>query len=115
MTATRKKAAKKTAPVRNDGARQPKLDLPTVMPGGKKTDLHPFLWAIENRFPKDKVKADVAKEMEIRPQSLYKWEAACRKDRNFPLPILRAAQFAKLFRMPPSMFRPDAYKPSAAK
>lgn len=88
-------------------SRQPVLKLPSLMPDGKRTKLHPFLWAMKNRFPEDMNKSDIARRLGVRPQSIYKWERACEADRNFPLPILRASQLADIFGVPPRFFRPD--------
>jgi DNA-binding XRE family transcriptional regulator len=112
------KATKKTPAAKkpvNHGARQPVLSLPTEMPGGRMTTDHPLLWAMTYKMPRDTTKSDIARTLGIKPQSLYKWEAACRRDRNFPVPILRAAQLAKVFRIPASLLRPDAYKPKETK
>ena len=107
-THIRKKAPAVKKPV-NHGARQPVLHLTTLMPDGKRTTLHPLTWLLIWRMPEDTSKSDLARHLGVKPQSLYKWEAACKKDRNFPVPILRAVQFADVFDVPPSMFRPDAY------
>lgn len=108
-----KKAAAEAKPV-NHGARQPVLELPTEV-NGKQIEVHPLLWAMENRMPKDASKSDVARTLGVRPQSLYKWERACRKDRNFPVPILRAKQLAEVFRINPAVLRPDAFKAKVTK
>ncbi len=54
-------------------------------------------------------KSDLARALNVRPQSLYKWERLCKVDRNFPLPILRAKQVAEFFAVKPSLFRPDIF------
>ena len=104
-------AKKKAAPAveRNDGGRQPVLKLTREMPGGKKTTAHPLLWLIKEKLGEERTKSDLARHMDVRPQSLYKWERLCKADRNFPLPILRAKQVAEFFAVPPGMFRPDIF------
>ena len=71
------------------------------MPNGRRTTLHPLLWALKDRMPYDTNKSDIARKLGVKPQSLYKWETACRRDRNFPLPVLRASQLAKIFDVHP--------------
>jgi hypothetical protein len=93
------------------GSRQPVLKLPRTMPDGTVTTRHPLAWAMANRLPGDLTKSDIARRLDIQPQSLYKWEAACRADRNFPIPILRAKQLAEIFQVTPALFRPDAFPP----
>jgi hypothetical protein len=90
--------------------RQPTLKLPMDMPDGTRTRMHPFVWLMTTKVPEEDNKSTIAAKMDIRPQSLYKWEAACRADRNFPIPVLRAAQLADIFGVPPSLLRPDAFK-----
>jgi DNA-binding XRE family transcriptional regulator len=107
--ATKKKAAKrKPDGVRPEGSRLVVIELPKAMPGGKTTPGHPLLWLMDFKM-KDRTKSDLAREMGIRPQSLYKWERYCKTDRNFPLPGLRAAQIAKFFRVKPALLRPDLF------
>jgi uncharacterized membrane protein len=88
-------------------SRQPILRLPFVMPNGRRIKVHPLLWALQERMPPDTNKSDLARNMGVKPQSLYKWETACHRDRNFPLPILRAGQLARFFNLPAKLFRPD--------
>lgn len=83
------------------------LKLPTTMPNGKRTKLHPLLWCLENRMPEGATKSDIARGMGVKPQSLSKWQAKCRADRNFSLPAERAAQLAQAFGVPAALFRPD--------
>ncbi len=100
---------KKTKPTSGPGARQPILKLPATM-GDKRITRHPFVYLLESYLkedPEDHNKSVLAKHLGVRPQSIYKWERACRKDRNFPLPVLRAQQIATFFKVPPSTFRPD--------
>lgn len=98
-------------PEKGPGSRQPTIKLPSVMPNGKRTTSHPLLWMLTWRMPPDATKSTVAKALGVKPQSLYKWEHACRKDRNFPVPIKRAQQLGQFFQVPPAMFRPDVFKP----
>jgi DNA-binding XRE family transcriptional regulator len=100
---------KKIRPTSGPGARQPILKLPSEV-RGKRITRHPFVYLLEDyieQAPEDNNKSVLAKHLGVRPQSIYKWERACRKDRNFPLPVLRAQQIATFFKVPPSTFRPD--------
>ena len=90
-------------------SRQPLLELPRIMPNGPHTSSHPLLWLLARhleRYP-DTNKSDIARRMEVDVHALYKWERACRDDRNFPLPVLRAKQLADIFKVSPATFRPD--------
>jgi DNA-binding XRE family transcriptional regulator len=98
---------KTTKPLTGPGSRQPTLKLPTVMPDGSKTRMHPLSWCIQYLLI-DTTKTSLAQHMGVKPQSLYKWERKCREDRHFPLPLLRAVQVADFFSVPVAMFRPDA-------
>jgi DNA-binding XRE family transcriptional regulator len=100
-------------PAKGPGSRQPKIKLPMLMPNGKKTTSHPLLWLLKERMPEYATKSTVAQALGVKPQSLYKWEHACRKDRNFPVPIMRAKQLGEFFNVPASMLRPDAFKDEA--
>jgi len=90
-------------------SRQPVLVLPRVMPDGTRTTKHPLVWLLDQRMPEDTNKSTVASALGIRPQSLYKWEAACRRDRNFPIPVARARQLGVYFDVSPALLRPDIY------
>jgi len=97
-------------PTSGPGARQPVLKLPSVMPNGARTRMHPFLWLLqqyEKQQGPDYNKSELARRLGVRPQSFYKWEHKCAEDRNFPLPVLRAKQLAGIFRVSPATFRPD--------
>jgi DNA-binding XRE family transcriptional regulator len=94
-------------PLSGPGSRQPVLTLPSIMPDGKRTRMHPLLWALENRMPEGRNKSDVARALGIQPQSLYKWERSCATNRNFPVPVQRAAQLASYFGIDPVLLRPD--------
>lgn len=90
---------------------QPKpVKLPSTMPDGKTTKLHPLLWCLKNRMPEGANKSTLAARMAVRPQSVYKWEARAREDRHFPVPLMRAAQMAEFFNVPLALFRPDMPK-----
>ena len=81
----------------------------TVMPDGKTTRMHPLVWLMKEKLGEDRNKSDLARHLQVAPQSLYKWERLCRGDRNYPLPIPRAMQIAKFFRVKPGLFRPDIF------
>lgn len=98
----------KLRPASGPGSRQPMLKLPSTMPDGKRTPLHPLIYLMRKHADDDTGnKSDVARKLGVRPQSFYKWERACKADRHFPLPVLRAQQLAEHFNVPPSLFRPD--------
>lgn len=77
------------------------------MPNGARTTSHPLVYLMQNKLIEPDNKSTLARALGVRPQSIYKWERACRKDRNFPLPVLRARQIADFFKVSPTMFRPD--------
>lgn len=110
--AARKAAAKARAarPLRvlATGPRQPEIKLPTTIDGSQISG-HPLLWMMKHRMPEGYTKSDIARRLEVKPQSIYKWEASCRANRNFPVPIIRAKQLADVFNVPPSVLRPDAF------
>ena len=92
------------------GSRQPVLKLPSVMPNGARIKKHPLVFLMDQYLrddPDNRSKSTLARMLGVTPQSLYKWERACHADRNFPLPVLRAQQFAQFFKIPPATFRPD--------
>lgn len=110
--ATAKKKPEALPPVKTTGkgSRQPVLKLPFVMPNGARIRIHPLLWLMKQYAEQQDSewnKSELARRLGVRPQSLYKWERACKADRNFPLPVLRAKQFAGIFRVNPAIFRPD--------
>lgn len=87
------------------------LVLPRAMPNGKTTKAHPLVWCIDTLRPANEAKARLAEHMGVRPQSLYKWLAKCKEDRNFSIPAERAMQVATFFDVPASLFRPDVFVP----
>lgn len=100
------KPLKRTGP----GSRQPILKLPSVMPNGKRIRMHPFIYLMKQHIDQHEGavnKSELARSLQVRPQSLYKWEKACTANRNFPLPVLRARQLADFFNVSPKLFRPD--------
>lgn len=85
----------------------PPLKLSMTMPDGSRKRQHPFLWLIENKLG-DQPKTALSTHMGVRPQTLYVWIKCCRHDRNFSLPLERAIQIAKFFKVKPELLRPDA-------
>lgn len=108
----RKAAAKARAarPLRTleTGPRQPEIKLPTTIDGSQISG-HPLLWMMKHRMPEGYSKSEIARKLGVKPQSVYKWEASCRANRNFPVPIIRAKQLAEVFNVPPAVLRPDAF------
>jgi len=110
MTKTKTPAKPKLKGGTGPGSRQPVLKLPSTLPSGQRMRGHPLLHLMTIHIgldPENRNKSSIARALGIAPQSLYKWERACRADRNFPLPVLRAQQFAQVFKVPPAIFRPD--------
>ena len=91
------------------------IKLPREMPDGKTTTLHPLTWLMREKLgePRNEDglpnKSDLARHLDVRPQSLYKWERLCKADRNYPLPIIRAKEIAAFFGVKPALFRPDIF------
>jgi transposase-like protein len=79
------------------------------MPTGSRTKDHPLVWCVKHQMPAEANKSDLARAMGVRPQSLYKWLAACQQDRHFSIPAERAAQAARFFKVSPNLFRPDIW------
>jgi hypothetical protein len=84
------------------------LKLTSTMPDGKSTKLHPLHWCLRNRMPEGANLSDVARYMDIKPQSLYKWMVKAETDRHFSLPLDRAMEMGEYFKVHPKLFRPDA-------
>ena len=87
------------------------LKLPASLPDGTRITVHPLLWYVRNKMDQDN-KSDLSRAMGVRPQSLYKWLAECRRDRHFALPLDRAMQIARFFEIHPRVFRPDVSWPT---
>lgn len=85
------------------------VKLPREMPDGKTTSSHPLTWLMREKLGEERNKSDLARALNVRPQSLYKWERLCKADRNYPLPIPRAMQIAKFFNVKPTLLRPDIF------
>jgi DNA-binding XRE family transcriptional regulator len=102
------KSTKKKVIAKEPVSRLAVVTLSKDMPGGKKTTDHPLVWLVREKMG-ERNKSDLARHLDVRPQSLYKWERLCRGDRNYPLPIPRAMQIAKFFRVKPGLFRPDIF------
>lgn len=90
------------------------LKLPSTMPNGKRTKLHPLAWCVATKMPEGATKSDLAKHLGVRPQTLYKWLGKCDADRHFSLPAERVSGFAGYFGVDASLFRPDLYQPLKA-
>jgi hypothetical protein len=90
------------------------VKLTTTMPDGTRIRQHPLLWLMDH-YPGGPInKSELTRSMGVRPQSLYKWLAKCRADRNFPIPALRAAQAARFLGVDPSVLRPDVFPKGSA-
>jgi hypothetical protein len=87
------------------------LKLPASLPDGTRITIHPLVWYVKNKMGQDN-KSDLSRHMDVRPQSLYKWLAECRRDRHFALPLDRAMQIADFFGIHPRVFRPDVLWPT---
>lgn len=69
---------------------------------------HPFLIAVANaeiRF------SDLARKLEVTPQSVAVWARRCRNDPNFLIPAERVPQLSTLLKVKPHDLRPDLYRP----
>jgi DNA-binding XRE family transcriptional regulator len=99
----------KTIDKRQPGSRLVVIKLPREMPGGKTTSSHPLIWLMREKLGEDRKNSDLARHLDVRPQSLYKWERLCKADRNFPLPIANAKKIAEFFNVKPALLRPDIF------
>jgi len=102
------KSTKKQVIAKEPVSRLADVTLSKDMPGGKKTTDHPLVWLVREKMG-ERNKSDLARHLDVRPQSLYKWERLCKEDRNFPLPISRAKEIAAFFNVKPSLLRPDIF------
>lgn len=80
-----------------------RIKLPRTLPK------HPFLIALDRWANEGKTKTELAKELNITPQSLNSWRVACLADRDFLLPADTAAIIANKVGMSPKYFRPDLW------
>jgi hypothetical protein len=91
---------------------QPKpVKLPATLRDGRRIKEHPLVWYVKHQMG-ERNKSDLSRHMGVRPQSLYKWLAEGRKDRNYLIPATRAAQVAQFFGVHPGLFRPDVSWPA---
>ena len=69
-----------------------------------------YLWLLKYQM-QGLAKMHLAKQMSIKPQTLYKWEAFAKKDKHFKLPLERAIEIARYFDIHPSLLRNDVVWP----
>lgn len=70
---------------------------------------HILLQALERASEFGMSQSDVARTMNVTPQTLHIWKRRAEADRNFLLPAEQVPQLAKMSAIPPHYFRPDLW------
>lgn len=85
------------------------VKLPATKPDGSRTKKHPLIWVLEDMTSLGVTLADVARAMNVTPQTLHIWKSRAQADRNFLLPAEQIRALSLASRVPPHYFRPDLW------
>lgn len=87
-----------------------KVKLPTAWPDGSTIRKHPLLKALEQLGDMGISMSDIAKRLDVAPQTLWIWKSRCKKDRNFLLPAEQVPALSIATGVAPWHFRPDLWR-----
>jgi hypothetical protein len=86
-----------------------KVKLPATKQDESRTTKHPLVWALEDASDLGLTLADVARKMNVTPQTLWIWKERAKKNRNFLLPAEQIKALSEATGVPPYYFRPDLW------
>ena len=85
------------------------VKLPATMPDGTRTTKHPLLYALNVLTDLGFRKADLARALEVKPQTLHVWIMHAKDNRHFLLPAEQVPALSKMTGIAPHFFRPDLW------
>ena len=85
------------------------VKLPASKPDGSRTTKHPLVWALSDALDLGLTLADVARRMNVTPQTLHIWKTNAAKNRNFLLPAEQIKALSLATGVAPYYFRPDLW------
>lgn len=86
-----------------------KVKLPGYTPDGNATRRHPLLHALDVAADLEMTSSDVARAMNVTPQTLWIWKNRAKKSRHFLLPAEQIPKLSQVTGIPPFFFRPDLW------
>ena len=86
-----------------------KVKLPATKLDDSRTTKHPLVWALEEASDLGLTLADVARKMNVTPQTLWIWKNRAQKNRNFLLPAEQIRALSEATGVAPYYFRPDLW------
>lgn len=84
------------------------VKLPAVIEG-KRATRHPLIFALEQAAEMGITVADVARKLNVTPQTMHIWKNRAKEDRNFLLPAEQIPALSLALGMAPFYFRPDLW------
>jgi len=85
------------------------VKLPATKLDDSRTTKHPLVWALEEALDLGVTLADVARSMNVTPQTLWIWKERAKKNRNFLLPAEQIKSLSEATGVAPHYFRPDLW------
>ena len=85
------------------------VKLPGTKPDGTAVRKNTLVWALEDAHDLGFTLADVARSMNVTPQTLWIWKNRAIKQRHFLLPAEQVPALSKATGVPPHFFRPDLW------
>ena len=85
------------------------VKLPAQKPDGSRTTKHPLVWALADAYDLGFTLADIARKMNVTPQTLHIWKTHALKNRNFLLPAAQIKALSEATGVAPYYFRPDLW------
>lgn len=85
------------------------VKLPSKTPDGRGTRTHPLVWALAEAADLGVTMADVARSLNVTPQTLFIWHSRAKRERHFLLPAEQIPALSVALGVPPYYFRPDLW------
>lgn len=85
------------------------VKLPSLKPDGTATRTHTLVWAMKDAMDLGATKAEVARALEVTPQTLFIWMERAKNERHFLLPAEQVPALSLKLGVPPYYFRPDLW------
>lgn len=85
------------------------VKMPTYKPDGSQVRRHTLVWALEEASDLGMTMADIARKLDVTPQTLHIWKNRAKGERDFLLPAEQIPAMSKVLGIPPHYFRPDLW------
>lgn len=85
------------------------VKLPGTKPDGSTTRTHTLVWAMQDAADLGMTMADIARKLDVTPQTLHIWKNRAKRERHFLLPAEQVPAMSLVFGIAPYYFRPDLW------